>query len=269
MGGIWSNVQLSFGLAVRAGFPPRVRFFMPVRAQTPRLAAGHRHFRHHADDRHHHGFRSRASDRWRPGWARRASRRDQPPVAVAAALAADAPPRANPARDAAQDLAAFFHNSTCGSSKPNSKHGARIANRVATVKIGRADALPAPTAETPAPVAAVEASQAGSGNAEKPASAASERMVAPKETDRQGVRFDGARREPTGGRCRRECLCLCAATPAPILPGPILSPLCRSLWLHRAATWLRGCARAVLATMAVTGWPGRRHRAFSATNRNS
>jgi hypothetical protein len=116
------------------------------------------------------------------GLAATALPRDQPPVA-SGAPAADAPRQHESCqRDVAQDLAAFFLNSACGSNKPHAKHGARIANRVATVIIGRADA-PAPTTETPAPAAAIESSQAGGGNAEKPADAATaavERTAAPK-----------------------------------------------------------------------------------------
>jgi hypothetical protein len=79
--------------------------------------------------------------------------------------------------DLVQGLATFFLkiNSPCGSSKPRARHGARTANRVATVIIGRTEALPAATA--------VEPSQVDSGKAEGPASvatAAPERTASPK-----------------------------------------------------------------------------------------
>jgi hypothetical protein len=102
---------------------------------------------------------------------------DEPPVAGIAAPAADATRQHETCQgDVAQDLAAFFLNSACGSNKPHAKHGARVVNRVATVIIGRADAPPAPTA-------AIESPQVGGGNTEKPASvatAAIERTAPPK-----------------------------------------------------------------------------------------
>ena len=102
---------------------------------------------------------------------------DEPPVAGIAAPAADATRQHETCqRDVAQDLAAFFLNSACGSNKPHAKHGARVVNRVATVIIGRADVPPAPTA-------AIESPQVGGGNTEKPASvatAAIERTAPPK-----------------------------------------------------------------------------------------
>ena len=108
---------------------------------------------------------------------------DEPPVAGIAAPAADATRQHETCQgDVAQDLAAFFLNSACGSNKPHAKHGARVVNRVATVIIGRADAPPAPTAATPA-LAAIESSQVGSGDVEKRASvatAAIERTAPPK-----------------------------------------------------------------------------------------
>jgi hypothetical protein len=98
---------------------------------------------------------------------------DEAPLAEAVAPAAEATRQHESCQaDAVQDLAAFFLNSACGSNKPHAKHGARIANRVATVIIGRADAPPAPTAEMPAPVATMESSQVGGGNADKPANVA-------------------------------------------------------------------------------------------------
>jgi hypothetical protein len=68
------------------------------------------------------------------------------------------------------DLAAFFLKSTCGAGKLHAKHGARAANRVATVILGRTDAAPAPIA-APAPVAAatIEPSRVKVGNAAKSA----------------------------------------------------------------------------------------------------
>jgi len=111
---------------------------------------------------------------------------------AATAPAAEQPlPQASPAADPAsvhatckgdldQGLASLFLNinSPCGSSKPHAKHGARMANRVATVIIGRTEALPTPSA-TPAD----EPSQVDGGKAEGPASetaAAPERAAAPK-----------------------------------------------------------------------------------------
>jgi hypothetical protein len=118
------------------------------------------------------------------GLASTARPTDETPLADVATPAADATRRHESCQDVAQDLAAFFLNSPCGSNKPHTKHGARIANRVATVIIGRADAPPAPTAETPAPVAAtpvaataIESSRVGAGNAEKSATAAVERTA--------------------------------------------------------------------------------------------
>jgi hypothetical protein len=110
------------------------------------------------------------------GLASTAQPTDEPPVAGIAAPTADAPRQHETCQgDVAQDLAAFFLNSACGSNKPHGKHGARIANRVATVIIGRADA--------PAPTAAIESSQVGGGNTEKPANvatAANDRAAPPK-----------------------------------------------------------------------------------------
>jgi hypothetical protein len=40
---------------------------------------------------------------------------------------------------ASEDLAASFLNPSCGARKPHARHGAREANRVATVIIGRMD----------------------------------------------------------------------------------------------------------------------------------
>ena len=114
------------------------------------------------------------------GLAATAQPTDEPPLADVAISAADATRQHESCKgDAAQDLAAFFLNSTCGSSKPHAKHGARIANRVATVIIGRADAPPAPTVAA----TAIELSPVGGGNAEKSANlatAAIERTALPK-----------------------------------------------------------------------------------------
>jgi hypothetical protein len=60
-----------------------------------------------------------------------------------------------------QDLAAYFFGSTCSSSKPHARHGARAANRVATVILGRVD--PAPAEPDPVAVAAIEPSQVTAG----------------------------------------------------------------------------------------------------------
>src|ERR1019366_501876 len=90
------------------------------------------------------------------GLAATAQPTDEPPVAEVAAPAADATRQHESCQgDTVQDLVAFFLNSACGSNKAHAKHGARIANRVATVIIGRADAPPVPTAETPVATAAV------------------------------------------------------------------------------------------------------------------
>jgi hypothetical protein len=113
-------------------------------------------------------------------------------VGPAATAAAEQPlpeaaPAADPTRaretcngDLVQGLATFFLNinSPCGSSKPHARRGARMANRVATVIIGRAEALPAATAAT-----AVEPSQIDSGKAEgltKVTTAAPERTASPR-----------------------------------------------------------------------------------------
>jgi hypothetical protein len=104
---------------------------------------------------------------------------------AATAPAAEPPPEATPAADPTrvratcngdltQGLAMFFLNinSPCASSKPHARHGARMANRVATVIIGRTEALP------PAPTpTAVE--QVDGGKAQAPA-AAPERTASPK-----------------------------------------------------------------------------------------
>ncbi len=118
-------------------------------------------------------------------------RTDEVGPGAAAVAAEPALPQATPAADPIraretckgdlnQGLATFFLNinSPCGSSKPHARHGARIANRVATVIIGRTEALP----PAPAPTA-VEPSQVDSGKAEGPASvttAAPERTASPK-----------------------------------------------------------------------------------------
>ena len=76
--------------AVRAGFSPRIRFSVPVRAQTPRAAARRRIGRDHAGDRRHHGI-SRSStgpmrsDRLQQRWRRsRHSRKQHLPLTLAA-----------------------------------------------------------------------------------------------------------------------------------------------------------------------------------------
>jgi hypothetical protein len=107
---------------------------------------------------------------------------DEPPPAEAAVPAADATRAHESCKgDAAQDLAAFFLSPACRSNKPHARHGARAANHVATVIIGRTEALPTPAAATPAPVAGSGPPQAGGGNAEKQANvAALERTAPPK-----------------------------------------------------------------------------------------
>jgi hypothetical protein len=82
--------------------------------------------------------------------------------------------------DLVKGLATYFLNinSRCGASKPHARHGARTANRVATVIIGRTQALPAVPA-----AAAVEPPAVDSGKAEGPesvAAAAPERTTSPK-----------------------------------------------------------------------------------------
>jgi hypothetical protein len=59
------------------------------------------------------------------------------------------------------DLGAFFFNPTCGSHRFHARHGARAANRVATVILGRVDAAPDPTGAAPTRLAqgATEPSQ--------------------------------------------------------------------------------------------------------------
>ena len=82
---------------------------------------------------------------------------DEPPPAESAVPAADATRAHESCKgDAAQDPAAFFLNPACRSNKPHARHGARAANHVATVIIGRTEALPTPGAATPANVAALE-----------------------------------------------------------------------------------------------------------------
>jgi len=77
------------------------------------------------------------------------------------AAGVDALPAANAhesCKAGAGDLATFFLNPTCGSSKLHARHGGRAGNRVATVVIGRTDAAPA--TQTPVAAAAIEPSQA-------------------------------------------------------------------------------------------------------------
>jgi hypothetical protein len=78
--------------------------------------------------------------------------------------------------DSFKDLLGLFLDPVCGPNKPHARHGARAANRVATVIIGRKDA-PAPSAL----VGATEASEVKVENADKSANvAAAERTKAPK-----------------------------------------------------------------------------------------
>jgi hypothetical protein len=82
--------------------------------------------------------------------------------------------------DTFKDLLGLFLDPVCGSNKPHVRHGARAANRVATVVIGRTDALPPSASE---PVAATEPSEVKIGDAEKSANettAAVERTKSPK-----------------------------------------------------------------------------------------
>ena len=100
------------------------------------------------------------------------------PLPQASRAADPARPRATCNDDLAQGLATSFLNinSPCGSSKPHARHGARVANRVATVIIGRMEALPALSDAT-----AVEPPQVDGGQAEGPATAAApERTESPK-----------------------------------------------------------------------------------------
>jgi len=68
--------------------------------------------------------------------------------------------------DMFKDMAALFLDPVCGSNKPHARHGARAANRVATVIIGRTEAVPAAPA-----AAAVEPSEAKVGSANVTAAA--------------------------------------------------------------------------------------------------
>jgi hypothetical protein len=106
---------------------------------------------------------------------------DEPPAAEAVPAADATGARESCKGDAAKDVAAFFLNPACRSNKPHARHGARAANRVATVIIGRTEALPTLAAATPAPVAGSGPPPASGGNAEKPADvAALERTPPPK-----------------------------------------------------------------------------------------
>jgi hypothetical protein len=70
--------------------------------------------------------------------------------------------------DVATDLASYFLGSACAPNKPHARHGARAANRVATVILGRVDAAPAtPAAQAAGP--AIKSSQLSAGNTEKSA----------------------------------------------------------------------------------------------------
>jgi hypothetical protein len=83
--------------------------------------------------------------------------------------------------DPFKDLMALFLEPVCGSNKRHVRHGARAANRVATVIIGHTQALPA--AAAPAAIAATEPSEVKAGNAERSANAttaAVERIKSPK-----------------------------------------------------------------------------------------
>jgi hypothetical protein len=80
--------------------------------------------------------------------------------------------------DSVKDMLSLFLDPVCGSNKPHVKHGARAANRVATVVIGRTDALPPSASE---PVAATEPSEVKVGDAENSANEpAVERTKSPK-----------------------------------------------------------------------------------------
>jgi hypothetical protein len=102
------------------------------------------------------------------------------PQVRASAAGVDATPRRGCEADkidASKDLMAHFLDTACGSNKPHSRHGARTANRVATVIIGRTEAVPA------AAVAATEPSPVKVGTAEQAANvttAAAERIKSPK-----------------------------------------------------------------------------------------
>jgi hypothetical protein len=105
----------------------------------------------------------------------------------------DTPPLREPCKaDMAQDMAAFFLNSACGSNKPHARHGARATNRVATVILGRAPAATAAMEAAPVRVAAgvieptrVSVGQIDVGNAEKLATTAVERTAPPKKSKAQ------------------------------------------------------------------------------------
>jgi hypothetical protein len=68
--------------------------------------------------------------------------------------------------DALKDMMALFLDPVCGSNKPHARHGARAANRVATVIIGRTEAVSAAPAS-----AAVEPSEVKVGSANVTAAA--------------------------------------------------------------------------------------------------
>jgi hypothetical protein len=75
--------------------------------------------------------------------------------------------------DQAADLVSFFLGPDCAPNKHHARHGARAANRVATVIIGRTDAAPTATAALSAPVAApaIVPSEPSTGKADKSANA--------------------------------------------------------------------------------------------------
>jgi len=77
---------------------------------------------------------------------------EPPPTRVSAAGLDVTPGRGCKADDAFKDMMALFLDPVCGSSKPHARHGARAANRVATVIIGRTEAVPAPAAVEPSEV---------------------------------------------------------------------------------------------------------------------
>jgi len=104
---------------------------------------------------------------------------EPPPTRVSAAGLDVTPGRGCKAHDAFKDMMALFLDPVCGSSKPHARHGARAASRVATVIIGRTEAV----ALAPAAVAATEPSGVKVGNAEPSANvtaAAIERTTPPK-----------------------------------------------------------------------------------------
>jgi hypothetical protein len=90
--------------------------------------------------------------------------------------------------DTIRDLLGLFLEPVCGSNKPHVRHGARAANRVATVVIGRTDALPPSASE---PVAATEPSEVKVGNAEKSANETTAAVESTKSPKKRRLKASG------------------------------------------------------------------------------